>query len=152
MPGECTQRVATRSCPIDSMMMVMVAPVVGGSSILDSTFQSKDNNHDDKDDAAQGIAIQHPTDSVTVTLVMAGSYFLDELLYSSQEIMIMMIMTITTKIINTRPLDSMMVMVAMARLVQRINFIREMVINHEPRMMIMEIKGSKSCFSPSLTT
>ena len=88
----------------------------------------------------------------TVTLVMAGSHFLDELLYSSQEIMIMMIMTITTKIINIRPLDSMMVMVAMARLVQRINFIREMVINHEPRMMIMDIKGSKSCSSPSLTT
>ena len=136
----------------DGYRMVIGGDGGRGSSILDSTFQSKDNNPDDKDDASLRKAIQHPTDSVTVTLVMAGSYFLDELLYSSQEIMIMMIMTITTKIINTRPLDSMMVMVAMARLVQRINFIREMVINHEPRMMIMEIKGSKSCFSPSLTT
>ena len=69
---------------------------------------------------------------MTVTLVMAGSYFLDELLYSSQEIMIMMIMTTMTKIINIRPLDSMMVMVAMARLVQRINFAREMVITMNP--------------------
>ena len=64
MPGECTQRVATRSCPIDSMMMVMVAPVVAGSSILDSTFQSKDNNHDDKDDASPRKALQFNTQPI----------------------------------------------------------------------------------------